>query len=243
MKQRSLFVGGRSLVIGVGLFALSCGMSMAQFGGGGGGRGGMRGPATGIQMLRIPAVQTELKMTPDEISKIDAKQQEVRTGMQGLYQGGFAQMTSEERQQRADKVAELNDKAAADILDATQQKRFLELELQRQGPMAIMRKSVATQLALTDDQQKKLADIQTQADSDRRDAMQGMNFANMTADDRQKMMTKMQDLQKAQGDKILAVLTDAQKAQWKTMQGTPFTFPAPAGANGAAPAAAPAAKP
>lgn len=109
--------------------------------------------------------------------------------------------------------------------------------------MAIMRKSIGTQLALTADQQTKLADIQTQANSDRRDAMQGMDFANMTADDRQKWMTKMQDLQKAQGDKILAVLTDAQKAQWKTMQGTPFTFPAPAGANGAAPAAAPAATP
>lgn len=115
MKQRSL-VGGGSLLIGVGLFALSCGMSMAQFGGGGGGRGGMRGPATGIQMLRIPAVQTELKMTPDEIGKIDAKQQEVRTGMQGLFQGGFGQMTPEERQQRTEKMADLNDKAAADIL-------------------------------------------------------------------------------------------------------------------------------
>ena len=57
--------------------------------------------------------------------------------------------------------------------------------------------------------------------------MQGVDFQGMSADDRAKLMTKMQDIQKASGDKMLAVLTDAQKTQWKEMQGTPFTFPAP----------------
>ena len=109
--------------------------------------------------------------------------------------------------------------------------------MQQQGPIAITRKSVADELKLTADQQKQVADIQTQANTDRRAAMQGVDFQNMSDDDRQKMMTKMQDVQKAEGDKILAVLTDAQKTQWKTMQGTPFTFPAPVG-PGAAPAAA-----
>jgi len=225
MKQQ------RSIVLAVALFALSSGMAMAQFGGGGGMRGMNNGG--GLQMLRLPEVQKELKLTPEQIGMIDGKQQEVRDAMQALYPNGFRQMTPEERQQGMAKTQELQDKAVADILMG----RFHQIELQRQGPVAITRKSVADELKLTTDQQKQVADLQTQANVDRRAAMQGVDFQNMTADDRQKLMTKMQDAQKAEGDKILALLTDAQKTQWKAMQGTPFTFPAPA-APGAAPAAA-----
>ena len=219
----------RSIVVAAALLALSSGMAMAQ----GGGRGGMRGPTTGgLQMLRLPEVQKELKLTPEQISLIDVKQKETRDAMQALYPGGFGQMTPEERQQRTAKTQELQDKAVADILGL----RFRQLELQQQGPIAIARKSVADQLTLTDDQRKQVADLQTQANADRRAAMQGVDFQNMSADDRQKMMTKMQDMQKAMGEKMLALLTDTQKTQWKAMQGAPFTFPAPV-APGAAPVA------
>lgn len=226
MKQQ------RSIVLAVALFALSSGMAMAQ----GGGRG-MRGQNNGggLQMLRLPEVQKELKMTPEQISLIDVKQKEMRDAMQALYPNGFGQMTPEERQQRTAKTQELQDKAVADILGM----RFHQLELQQQGPVAITRKSVADELTLTADQQKQVADLQTQANTDRRAAMQGVDYQNMSADDRQKMMTKMQDMQKAEGDKILALLTDTQKTQWKAMQGTPFTFPTPV-APGGAPAVAPA---
>ena len=216
----------------VALIALSSGMAMAQ----GGGRGGMRGPTNGgLQMLRLPEVQRELKLTPEQISLIDVKQKETRDAMQALYPNGFGQMTPEERQQRMAKTQELQDKAVADILGL----RFRQLELQQQGPVAIARKSVADELTLTADQQKQVADLQTQANADRRAAMQGVDFQNMSADDRQKMMTKMMDIQKATGDKILALLTDAQKTQWKAMQGAPFTFPAPVVPGAASANAAP----
>ena len=136
-----------------------------------------------------------------------------------------------------DTMQDLQDAAVADILLA----RYKQLELQQQGPVAITRKSVATELKLTDDQQKKVADIQTQAEADRRAAMQGIDFQNLSDDDRKTLMTKMQDARKTEGDKLLALLTDAQKAQWKDMQGTPFTFTP--GAPAAPAAAPPAAKP
>lgn len=221
----------RTIALAAAFFALSPGVAMAQ----GGGRGGMRGPNNGggLQMLSIPEVQKELKLTPEQIGMIGAKQQEVRDAVQALYPGGFGQMTPEERQQRMAKTQELQDKAVADILTL----RFRQMELQQQGPVALTRKSVADQLKLTDDQQKQVAGLQTQANADRRAAMQGVDFQNMSAEDRQNLMTKMRDAQKAEGDKILALLTDTQKTQWKAMQGAPFTFPAPA-APGAAPAAA-----
>ncbi len=97
-------------------------------------------------------------------------------------------------------------------------------------------------MKLTDAQQKQVADLQTQANADRRAAMQGVDYQNMSDTDRQALAAKMWDMQKSEGDKILALLTDTQKTQWKAMQGTPFTFPAPV-APGAAPAAVPVAVP
>ncbi|HVK06434.1 MAG TPA: hypothetical protein VM490_23385 [Armatimonadaceae bacterium] len=184
---------------------------------------------SGIGMLRIAEVQKELKMTPEQVAKLDAKQDEVRQKMQTLFQGGGnpAEMTPAERQKRTEQMMEVQTKAVNEILDPTQQKRYRQLDLQQQGASALMRKDVADELKLTDEQKKALADAQVKADEDRRAAMQGVDFQGMSADDRAKLMTKMQDIQKASGDKMLAVLTDAQKTQWKEMQGTPFTFPAP----------------
>lgn len=233
MKRRS-FVG---LVLALAVLPLSAGIASAQ--GGGGRRGGMMGRQGGLQMLRIPTVQTEIKMTPEQIGKLDAKQAEVRQSMQGLGGGGGGQLSPEERQQRMEKVQEIQTKAVNDILDPTQQKRFRQLELQQQGPSALARKDVATELKLTDEQIKKIADLQRQADEDRRSAIQGVDFQSMTPEDRDKLMTKMQDIQKASGAKMAALLTEAQQTQWKDMQGTPFTFPA--GPGGPPRPAAPAA--
>lgn len=232
MKRRSC-VG---LVLALAVLPLAAGLASAQ--GGGGRRGGMMGRQGGLQMLRIPAVQAELKMTPEQIGKLDAKQAEVRQSMQGLGGGGGGQLSAEERQQRMEKVQEIQTKAVNDILDPTQQKRFRQLELQQQGPSALARKDVAAELKLTDEQIKKIADLQRQADADRRSAMQGVDFQSLSPEDRDKLMTRMQDIQKATGAKMAALLTEAQQTQWKDMQGAPFTFPAPAGAARPAPAPA-----
>jgi len=218
MRRRS-FLG---FVLALSLCAILAGSALAQ-----GGRRGMMGRGGGVQMLRIPEVQKELKMTPEQIAKIDAKQETVRQGIQDAFQGNnIFQMSTEERQKAMDKVQDVQTKAVGDILDPTQQKRFRELELQQQGPNALARKDVGDELKLTDDQKKKVTEALRQTDTDRRAAMEGVDFQSMSDEDRTKFMTKMQDLQKAQGDRLLALLTDAQKTQWKEMQGAPFTFPA-----------------
>jgi hypothetical protein len=197
---------------------------------GGGGRRGMVGRGGGgLLMLRLAEVQKELKMTPEQVGKLDAKQAEVRQSMQDAFQsvgGNPAEMSAADRQKLMDKMQAIQSKAVADLLDTTQQKRFRQLELQLQGPSVLAaRKDVADELKLTEDQKKQAAEIQAKADADNRAAMQGVDFQSMTQEDRVKMMTKRQDIQKAAGEKIAALLTDAQKAQWKEMLGAPFTFP------------------
>ena len=86
-RKRRSFVG---LFLVLAVLPLTAGLAFAQ---GGGRRGGMMGRQGGLQMLRIPTVQTELKMTPEQIGKIDAKQAEVRQSMQGLGGGGGGQLS------------------------------------------------------------------------------------------------------------------------------------------------------
>jgi Spy/CpxP family protein refolding chaperone len=222
------------------LFVLSIGLAAAQGFGGGGGFGRGFGGGAGLGMLRIPEVQQELKMTQDQISKIDDEQQTVRDGMQDIFQnaGGNPQdMTPAQRADMASKIQALNDKAVGDILtDPAQLKRYHELALQRQGAAALAQKAVQDQLNLTDDQRKQITDIQAKGQADQQAAIQAAGgfqaFGSMSDDDRAKFRDKMTSIQNDTNTKLLAVLTDAQKAQWKTMQGAPFTFPAGGGFGG-----------
>lgn len=230
------------------LLALSIAMAAAQGGGrgfGGGGRGfggGGRGfgGGGGLMLLRMPEVQKELNMTPDQISKIDDEQQQVRDSMQELMQnsgGDFQSMTPDQRQDLADKMQDINEKAVADILtDPAQLKRYHELELQREGPTALTQKSVQDQLGLTSDQKSHIAEINDKMNSDRMAAFQAAGgfqaMRDMSPDDRQKLFAKMTTITNDGNAKLLSVLTDDQKAKWKEMQGAPFTFPQGGGFGG-----------
>ena len=116
------------------------------------GRGFMGGG--GLVLLNIPEVQTELKMTPEQIGKVQPKQQEVRDAQRQIMQdaGGpqeIQNLSPEDRQKLFAKIQGIQQKAVSEILDATQMKRFHQLELQQAGPMAFMRKDVADELKLT----------------------------------------------------------------------------------------------
>ena len=188
------------------------------------GRGRGFGFGGGLNMLRIEKVQQELKMTQPQIDKIAAKQQELQAANQGV---DFQNMSQEERQAFFQKSQAAQAKAVADILDSTQLKRYHQLELQQQGAGAFNRKEVADQLKLTEEQKKKIQAIQQGLQEERRGMMQGVDFQNMTPEDRQKLFAKFQDLQKSSNEKTEAVLTDDQKKTWKEMLGAKFDFPPP----------------
>jgi hypothetical protein len=206
------------------LVTLSMSFASAQ-----GGRRGQFGAGGGIQMLRIEEVQKELKMTPEQIGKLDAKQQEVRQALQEAFPGGGnpQDLSAEDRQKRVAKQQELQTKAVNEILDTTQQKRYRQLELQQQGLIALTRKDVASELKLTEEQVTKLRKIQSDMGEETRAARQGVNVQQLSDEERQKLTAKTDEIRKAAGEKAVAVLTDEQKKQWKEMQGEPFKFPPP----------------
>ncbi len=208
-------------LIAIALLAVTVTLASAQ----GGGRRGMMNQG-GLGLLRMEAVQKELKMTPDQIGKIDAKQQDVRSQMQELMQssgGNFQDMSQEDREKFTAKMQDIQHKAVADILTSDQMKRFDQLELQRQGPlMGLLRKDVADKLKITDDQHKQLVDLRQHMMENMRSIFQ--SAGGQPSEDTRK---QMQDLQKSSNEKAVALLTDDQKKQWKDMLGDPFEFPAP----------------
>jgi hypothetical protein len=174
-------------------------------------------------------VQTELKMTEPQITKVGEKQTEFRQKMQELFQGGGGGGNREEMQAAMAKVQEAQQKAVAEILDTKQMKRFKQLELQqslsRSALFALSQKSVADDLKLTEDQKSKIQAIQQAQMEEMRNSGGFGRDPNATPEEMQARMKKMQEMMKASGDKALAVLTDAQRKQLKEMQGEPFKFP------------------
>lgn len=84
-----------------------------------------------------------------------------------------------------------------------------------QGPMQLLRRGdVQKDLKLTDDEKTKLSDLQTKQRSDMQAMFQGGgNFQQMTDDERQAMMKKMQDMNAGYNTQAEAILTADQKAR------------------------------
>jgi hypothetical protein len=212
-----------SLMLVSATLLISC-VSMASAQGRRGGMG-MMGRGNPMMLLRNKSVQEELKMTQPQIAKLDSKQQEMMQSMRDLFQSG--QGDPDARRAMMAKIQEMQQKAVADILDTTQQKRFKQIQLQQEGPAAITRKEIADELQLTEEQRKKAQGIQQDEQEQTRSLMQGVDFRNQSPEERQEFMKKIQALQKASGEKYAALLTDPHKVQWKKMLGEPFKLVVP----------------
>jgi len=214
--------------LALGLLIAVAGGANAQRGGRGGGGFG-RG---GLNLLNDPAVQTELKMTEEQKGKLPKAQEDIRAAMQELFQGaggggGFQNMSPEERQKLQAKMAEITNKVIAGILDATQLKRFHQIELQVRGFQALADPKVQDALKLTDAQKASIKQIEADAAKNR----PMFDFQNATPEERQAFQAKMRDAQRATNEKLAAVLTDSQKKSWADMLGAPVTL-TPGGPGG-----------
>ncbi|MCB8932981.1 MAG: hypothetical protein M9921_08000 [Fimbriimonadaceae bacterium] len=198
--------------------------------GGGGPRGGGRGFNVGM-MLRNEQFQKELKLTDDQVKKIEAALPQQGQG------GGGQQMSPEER---AKQRAEIQAKVEA-ILKPEQTQRLREIELQMQGPRALTRDNVAKDLGLSADQTKKIeAALQVPRPQGGGGAAGAAPRGGGAAPgapgaggpgggfDREAFMKAREEANK----KALAILTPAQKAKWEKMLGKPFVFQRPQGGPG-----------
>jgi len=225
----------------VAAVALLAGPALAQRQGqgrGGFGFGGMgqAGPAT---LLANKSVQEELKLTTDEVAKVSAPGKTLSEKRRAM----FTDLQGATQEQRTEKMKELTDaakaadedamKIAKDTLKPDQMKRFGQIEIQVKGDAAFIDENVQKTLAITDPEKDQIKTIRDEAATKMRELRpargqggQGRGQGN------QETQTKIQALRKETVEKVVAILTDSQKTQWKEMVGSPFEYKPELGMRG-----------
>ncbi len=165
--------------------------------------------AVDVYLLRQPSVQKELKLTQEQIDRIDKhcaaqweKAKEASNLSESEADKKFAELTKE------------NDKFVEQVLTKDQRKRHNEVVLQVAGLLCLSRHDVASKLGLTSEQKKQVTQFQEEG---RREAE---DLIHATNKDQRKQ--KLAELRASTRKKLNELLTDAQEAKWKEMTGEPF---------------------
>lgn len=194
--------------------------------GGGGGRGGGRMFGQGRMgggdwgLLSRKDVQTELKITDEQKTQITAAQEAQRESMRGAFQN-FRDMSDDERQKAMQKMQEDQKKVYEGILTKEQATRLKELGIQRAGNGAILRPEVQKDLGITEEQKKKISELQTKQQEAQRALFEKVQNQEIERDQMQEAMRKNQEILGAELGKIL---TTEQADKLKKMGGAPFKF-------------------
>ena len=162
-----------------------------------------------LLLLRQKSVQKELDLGADVVKKITDF-----TNAQSEAARKAAGMPEAARKEAFVKLAQANDKFLTDTLNAKQSKRLDQITMQFTALTQLTKPEMIKELKLSDDQVKKFKDMQVEA----RKALVEILEAKERAGKGEKVM-KLRDETRA---KILAVLTDEQKAKVREMVGPPF---------------------
>jgi type 1 glutamine amidotransferase len=177
------------------------------------GGGFQRGPSAAMLLGQEP-VQKELKLSADQVKKVEELSEKMREKMQGVFD-----LEEPERGKKMQELNRENDKALAAVLTLEQAKRLKQIVYQQQGTAALTTPEVAGAIGLSDEQRKRIGEINEETSKSTRALFQ----PGSPPDDATR--AKMEALRKAGTEKVLAVLTDAQKTAWKDLQGQPFQRP------------------
>jgi Spy/CpxP family protein refolding chaperone len=162
-----------------------------------------------LLLLRQKSVQKELKLTDDDVKKI----MEFTNKESGEY-GKALKLAAKDRTTKFEELERANKKFLEDNLSAAQRKRLEQITLQVTGLYQLGRPEVVKALNLTEEQQTKFEEMQKEA----RKALEEI----LTATERAGKAEKLAKLREETNKKILAALTDEQKAKVREIVGEPF---------------------
>lgn len=189
-----------------------------------------------MALLRIDEVRKELKVTEDQQELIRALGDELRD-QRPDFDFNFREASEEERDAAAQKMAEWRAKqekeakaTLATILKPEQYQRLMEISIQTQGASALADEDVAAKLKLSDDQKAKIAATIDENREKSREQMRelfGRGRDGGGRPDFSAMREKMETARAEADKRILAHLTEEQKAAFEAMQGAKFDLPEP----------------
>jgi hypothetical protein len=183
------------------------------------GRGFGLGMGGGGMILRAENVQKDLKLSAEQIGKIDATLRSV----QEKHRDDFAALSDLEPQERMPKMISLNKAVTEDLkkglsMTAEQAKRYDQISLQQRGLMAFADPTVVEKLKLTQDQRSQIREIASAGGAGRGLAA----LKNASAEEKKDAFRKMRETQRENMKKVMAVLSDDQKKEWKELTGEPI---------------------
>jgi len=201
------------MVLTLGALALMASPAWAQ------GRGGF-GMGGGAGILMAPNVQKDLKLSDDQVAKVQDTVREVAE----KHRDDFGALRDASPEERVAKMATLNKTVGDEIKKALsfsdeQSKRYDQISLQARGLQAFADPAVAGKLKLTDEQKSKIREM---AESGRRGG--GASNKDASKEERAEAFRKMAETQRENLAKVQATLTDDQKKAWKELTGEPIVI-------------------
>ena len=167
------------------------------------------GTVVKLLLLRQKSVQKELDLGADVVKKITDF-----TNAQSEAARKAAGMPEAARKEAFVKLAQANDKFLTDNLTAKQNKRLEQIFMQFSALTQLTRPEVVKELKLSDEQVKKLKDMQTEG----RKALAEL----FEAKERAGKSEKFAKLREETREKILALLNPDQKAKVREVAGASF---------------------
>jgi Spy/CpxP family protein refolding chaperone len=210
-------------VLTVGALALMVSPALAQGRGGAGGGAGGGGGAAGF--LMAPNVQKDLKLTDEQVKKVQETLRETRE----KYQGDYAALRDASPDVRSAKMATLNESVNNDVkkalsFSAEQSKRFDQICLQAHELQAFANPTIQEKLKVTSDQKSKIGEIVEAAHN----SVAGAFNKDASEQERTDARNKRAAAQKENIAKVHALLTDDQMKAWKELTGEPIEIQYPA---------------
>ena len=167
------------------------------------------GATVKLLLLRQKSVQKELDLSADVVKKIMDF-----TSAESAAAGKALELGEAERKEAFAKLARKNAKFLADTLTEKQGKRLNQITMQFTALHQLTKPEMVKELKLSNEQVKKLMDLQTEARKALVELFQSKERAGKTE--------KFAKLREETRTKILALLTDEQKAKVREMAGPPF---------------------
>jgi len=162
-----------------------------------------------------PEVQADLKITDAQKVRLHRPSSDDQRTM-GQFFRDLYDLPPDVRPRQAGAFRGVQEKRIADVLDAAQQRRLGQIVLQQQGYAALQYPELADALSLMEGQRRRVDAVVKEFNSVRRPGFARGGWVAPEAGKR------LDELRRQEGEKLEALLTDAQKEQWRTLIGKPL---------------------
>lgn len=166
-------------------------------------------------------VAQDLKLSREQQQQLaKLRQSELGTfrKLMGELQKSKPQERAQKMQAHRQQANQRLNEALKKLLNAKQQHRLFQIELQHQGMLAIARPGVAKKLKVNEEQRKKVFQVV----KDMQKGFQELQKTIQKNSDPKVIQQKAQQIQKDSRARIQALLTKEQLQQWQELVGTPL---------------------